>query len=233
MVSSSNTQRLPNEFRDGNNLILTEVTKHPITSFPLESSNGAKTYYGRSFFTALQIILTACLPPNQCFKEYLHIFLLLTMYLQHVLSSIKARHANIKVPRTTTLLVLCPSPNYPDKKKRFCSRATIGFSACGKETGDIIKDRRELVPELGQAKVKKGHGYCSEVATWCHLDEFVEIVQSRSEACEHVVAATVTLNLMTGKPEKRCRDCWKLIELVRKRYKFLRTLDITLTDPAQ
>ena len=210
--------------------------RHPVTSFPLNHSAPPKKYRVRSFFTALHIVLTECLPRDQSFKEYLQIFLLIAYCLRHIFSDLKLRCLNIKVPTTISLLVVTSSPNHHNKP--FCSRASIGFSACGtnSERSVIINDRYKVIPELQHVKLRKDHpkpGNCAEIDIFCHFNEFVPLVRDGSENCEHVIAVTSTLNLMLGRPEKNCTDCRKLIELVRKRYKFLRVLDLAPLDLLQ
>jgi len=173
------------------------------------------------------MILTRSLPHNQSFKQYLHIFLLIALCLRHTLSTIKRRLPTIEIPATISLLVLVPSRKKPGKP--FCSLASIGFSACGRERKDIINDRKQIIPELGNVELRNGHptpGNCSEVDNLCHLDEFVSLVRAGSEECKRIVAVTSTLNLMKGNAENNCPACWKLIKLVRQKHKFLHTFVI-------
>lgn len=176
---------------------------HPITSFRLQ---GSKYYQVHSFFTAVHMILSSCFPPNQCFTEYLDIFLLLGFCLRRTLSHLKRRVSRAAIPSTISLLVVTPSPNRPGSHKPFISRAAIGFSACGPEREKIIKDRRNTFPELAEVEQKKGYpkpGNCAEVETLYHLDEFVQAVRQGTEGCEHVVAVTVAVDLMSGKPKSQ------------------------------
>jgi hypothetical protein len=111
----------------------------------------------------------------------------------------------------------------------FRSRAAIGFSACGAERQNIIKDRQNIIPEVATiAQRGKIPGNCAEVDALCHLDEFMRIVRQGSGK---VLAVTVTLNLSLGECWAPCNECRPLLELLRKnRYK-IRTLYFSEVDP--
>ena len=109
------------------------------------------------------------------FKQYLHIFLVIALYVCDTLSTIKRRLPSIEIASMISPLVLVLSLN--KARNPFCSRTDIGFSACGGGGKDILNDYKGIILELGDVKLRHASEprNCSEVGNLCHLDEFVSL----------------------------------------------------------
>jgi hypothetical protein len=213
--------------------LLTYKSSTPIMSIPISNPSQRKMYHVRSFFTALHIILTSILPPDRELREYIHIFVLVTLLLGRLLRHYKSLCGNIKFAKKISLLVVLPSPYQRDQQ--FCSRACIGFTATGPaETkkclrNKIIHDRIQNLPELARLTTKKNFsspGNCAEAETFGHLDTFVSSIRQISTKSRFTLCVTSTLSLLDGTPDQSCPQCLEMLRLLRKKDRFLRTFDL-------
>ena len=172
----------------------------------------SRSYMVVSFFGAMHAVLCHCLPPNQTLREYLEIFLLLTMLLSRTLKTYLITQTT---NRTKINLLVCLSSDTSNK-----SFAVVGFSASAHPHVKryIIGQRKHHLRLLERIKL---HGLlwavenCAEAETYAHMGSIMRQLLGAINDLHRMIAVTLTLDLTDQSTLGPCAQCSELIYKLR------------------
>lgn len=165
-----------------------------------------------SFFDAVHAVLCRCLPPNRSLREYLEIFLLLTMLLSRTLKPYLLTQATY---HTKINLLACLSSVSPNK-----SFAMVGFNASAHPglKQEILAQRRQhlrLLKGLDAHGLPWAVGNCAEAETFAHMESLRRQFPGTVTDLHSMVAITLTLDLRDQTAVGPCAQCSELIYKLR------------------